>query len=623
MSKLSRFIHFYTDEDDGNGGGSGVLKTIKAALVHITDALAKQLDKCEVTLEPKQDLHGQDAPYPSGGGVNKLPPTSSETLEQNGMTCKTDGGGVFTFTGTLSGTYNKTFSDIPIQYTIQSGDYFYCFNSIASTACQIIVNLTDNTTIGITLSPINKRQSLSSYVGKTVKSIRFYMAATYNGTVSPMIAASDSATSFAPYSNICPITGHTGVNVVRTGKNLWDNDSSLVKLITYQIGSGAVTTKGGYEIIVPTGTYTAKAIPKDPSTTSGYIYGGVADANNHIDTSQNLVIGSSFNTQTLTVSEGQKILYLAAARSASAADALVDLEKFDFVLEVGSTAGDYESYQGETYEVKFPPLGKNICLDVGWTQGQIGADGSQYSEAYAISSPFILLSAGTYTLSREYTNPSADGQMAYHTYDLEKNHLQDSGWQNNPSTFTLDTDRYIRITTRRNTTDALSPSAINNSLFVQLEPGSSATSYEQYIPVYSGTIDLVTGKLIVDRQLVTKTLSEGAPTIGEVLDSYWFYNIFPYNTTGSSDSKNKICNIAKYAYASADSGYTHFYASTSVFIVYVPHGTDSSLQVQVCVPIATPIEYDLTPQQITALLGENNIWSDGTEVEVTYKAVSA
>jgi hypothetical protein len=41
---------------------------------------------------------------------------------------------------------------------------------------------------------------------------------------------------------------------------------------------------------------------------------------------------------------------------------------------------------------------------------------------------------------------------------------------------------------------------------------------------------------------------------------------------------------------------------------------------QVVYPLATPITIDLTPQQMTTLLGTNNVWSDAGDVEVTYKA---
>jgi hypothetical protein len=41
---------------------------------------------------------------------------------------------------------------------------------------------------------------------------------------------------------------------------------------------------------------------------------------------------------------------------------------------------------------------------------------------------------------------------------------------------------------------------------------------------------------------------------------------------------------------------------------------------QLCYELATPITYQLTPQEVRTLLGVNNIWSDGGDVEVEYPA---
>ena len=50
-------------------------------------------------------------------------------------------------------------------------------------------------------------------------------------------------------------------------------------------------------------------------------------------------------------------------------------------------------------------------------------------------------------------------------------------------------------------------------------------------------------------------------------------------------------------------------------------GTTPTTGAQVVYKLATPIEYDLTPQQIQMLLGENNLWNDcNGDTEVTYYA---
>ena len=127
--------------------------------------------------------------------------------------------------------------------------------------------------------------------------------------------------------------------------------------------------------------------------------------------------------------------------------------------------------------------GKNKVPESGWEQGQIQGNGTIGPQQYAVSSPYILLDAGTYTLSRQYKNHqgnTGDGQCAYHTYTTEKVHIADSGWVTNPRTFTLTEQTYVRITTRWSTSVNLAPSDVGVTFFAQIESGSTATSWTPY-----------------------------------------------------------------------------------------------------------------------------------------------
>ena len=52
MGRLARFIRFFTEEDDSNGGDKGVLKTVTGTSLHIEDALAKPPKSFAANLEP-------------------------------------------------------------------------------------------------------------------------------------------------------------------------------------------------------------------------------------------------------------------------------------------------------------------------------------------------------------------------------------------------------------------------------------------------------------------------------------------------------------------------------------------------------------------------------------------
>lgn len=186
---------------------------------------------------------------------------------------------------------------------------------------------------------------------------------------------------------------------------------------------------------------------------------------------------------------------------------------------------------------------------------------------------------------------------------------------------------------------------------MQLEEGQTATDYEPYqadtksitLPqtVYGGTLDVVSGKLVIDTAL--KTYSDGAD---------WTYiggngaykriiktNVspipyFPNDATVYIEgvyANMLIANIASgvnhVAVISPSSGETvpridtYWDASDSNFASLTAFGNFlASHPLQVAYKMATPIEIDLTPTEVKSLLGDNNVWSDSGTVEVEYRA---
>ena len=71
--------------------------------------------------------------------------------------------------------------------------------------------------------------------------VRVASGVTVNKTFYPMIRASGTDATFAPYSNICPISGHTSAVVTRTGKNLL-NAHDYVSLNNCSIDANGTVT---------------------------------------------------------------------------------------------------------------------------------------------------------------------------------------------------------------------------------------------------------------------------------------------------------------------------------------------------------------------------------------------
>lgn len=151
--------------------------------------------------------------------------------------------------------------------------------------------------------------------------------------------------------------------------------------------------------------------------------------------------------------------------------------------------------------------------------------------------------------------------------------------------------------------------------------------------VYGGSVDLVTGVLTVNMA----TVDLGALT--------WTYYAYASKSGGYSDGlasviykslqadvPNMLCDCLETMsdirfdnpnYNTGSAVAVNIYGRLKVS---VPNVTDSTtLQsavdgVQLVYELATPQTYQLTPTQIHALLGQNNVWADCGDVEVQYKA---
>lgn len=161
----------------------------------------------------------------------------------------------------------------------------------------------------------------------------------------------------------------------------------------------------------------------------------------------------------------------------------------------------------------------------------------------------------------------------------------------------------------------------------QLEPGSTATTYEPYtgstIPidwtteagtVYGGYVDLVTGKLVAEWGIVD--ISELARwTYSERYGGY-----FSGLLSGRKYGNNIICSCFQTSSVTYVAGMPDFSilgnATSNAVFVRDPTYTDATEFVaartgqKLAYQLATPITYQLTPTQLKSLRGVNNIWSD-------------
>ena len=171
-----------------------------------------------VDIEPVQDLNGYDHPWVGGAGKNKLPSHAVGSTTTNGVTFTVRADGSIALSGTATARTDFVISTFNVPNTslaisgapsggsakwnlridlTASGEANQCYDDGSATASR-----TMNTAVGTQVKAV-----IRVYSGINVDGLVFY----------PMLRlASVTDDTYEPYSNICPITGHTSATVTRT-----------------------------------------------------------------------------------------------------------------------------------------------------------------------------------------------------------------------------------------------------------------------------------------------------------------------------------------------------------------------------------------------------------------------
>ena len=317
------------------------IETESQPIVSISDGADDQpMKSVKVAIEPAQDLHGYEYPWPAGGGKNLIPPI--ETTTNYGVTFTQDGDYI-----NISGTPSANAYCVLFDGVLPTGTY--TFNGVtgaSSTSYRTGLKIADSTSWSY------NTENQKTFTLEADSQVKIWLFAypgygTFdNFKVQYQLERGDTVTPWTPYSNICPISGWTGAKVTRTGKNLFDkNISRTVNKLRDDNGVEQATSSSSYTAdfggIEPGTTYTLSGtITK--STGNGRIY--------FLDQYHNWISRSNgFNQDrmpyTFTTPANCKYLAIQYLNTAS------DLD--DLQLEIGSVATEYESF-GQTHEVTFP-----------------------------------------------------------------------------------------------------------------------------------------------------------------------------------------------------------------------------------------------------------------------------
>lgn len=245
-----------------------IISSASGSVASFTDGSPAPVTALSVGIEPVQDLHGYSNPWPGGGGKNILPITIANLKTWN-----------------TGGTWNgDKYTRLDIEYTFETYQGYVTkiiANGTASGNATLIITAdsTHNEYVGKIFSgkPSVNGTTMSGYnfttssnlpndtgdgitlSGLTDNVFRLYVvvASGYtvtNATFQPMIRDTSETSTYTPYSNICPISGHSNVVVTRTGKNLLQNINSA------SVTSNGVTfTKNADGSLTLSGTASANA----------------------------------------------------------------------------------------------------------------------------------------------------------------------------------------------------------------------------------------------------------------------------------------------------------------------------------------------------------------------------
>ena len=454
------------------------------------------LRECVVSVDPVQDLHGYDYPWPAGGGKNILPTILDNIKQRN--TSGIWNNNVYTYNGltftiitdqdgnitgiNVNGTANEDADFIIISlYTFPSGSYALngCPSGGSTSTYRIFAtSWGSDTGSGVT----------ATLDGSTATTIRISIKSgteVSNQVYKPMVRFSSvTDATFAPYSNICPITGWTGAKVSRTGKNLYNFDEQALRSNNTYL---ATNLPHNTNFVFSTNTQiTGLYISYSDDETMPFLTGATGWTN----------INYRYNTTFVPFNSGKHRWYRLVTYE------IGGVQERPYQLELGSTATDYEPYQGVTYDITFP------------------------AEAGTVYGGTLDVVRGTLTV------------------DMAMIDLGDANWnsdQNRPGVF------YRGVSGRKFASSVIACTEYN------VRNISVTTNVDYYI--------------------------SGA-------NSYGGGVIFVRDTrySGNTAAEFRI-------------------AVSGVMIVY---------------ELATPITYQLTPQQIRTLFGINNIWADTGDTAVTY-----
>ena len=315
---------------------------------------------------------GSGDPYPAGGGKNLLPYFSAET--KNGITLSVANDGTITLNGTPSA--NAVFV-VNLASALPTGTYTMSLRSNAVNGYVVVwlENTDDWSTIGsVPNGALNNSKSFESTKAYHRAKLVVYTNA---GTLSNLqlkiqLERGSAATEYAPYANIRPISGRTGVELTRCGKNLLKTiqlETQTIEGVTFT----PVYTNGLLECVITNGT--ASAGGAIYWINDGLYFDGVFRVTGAPDVAGCLIGGNNvgavdYNGYTHDWSGGATVSFALVVKPGVTVNNAVF--KPMITRDMSATYADYAPYTGDTYTADFGQTVYGGTLD--WAAGVLAVE---------------------------------------------------------------------------------------------------------------------------------------------------------------------------------------------------------------------------------------------------------
>ena len=558
--------------------------------------VSKPLKSLVIPWTPTQS--GTGDPYPPGGGKNLYDATTYPLTESswvNGANGTITGNALYACTegyvpcSSFAGQTVTLNKHLPAE-AVNPGIAFYDANK------DYVSGIKNGGSTGT---------SWTFEVPATAVYMRFTVLA---GSTDIQLEKGSSSTSYAPYSNIRPISGVSAVNVWQTGKNLYNSEfqsgnvsteNGSISIYTYatnRIVSGFIELlPGTYSISCKEGKQSTLYFYESASVSS-YVYN--ERLANWVDNPRNF---------TLT----NKRCVVIVLRNSDNSN-IVPADVTEFQLELGESASSYSPYTGQSYPVTFPALGKNLLDPATLEQGGIAENGTEAVNNARVRTGYIPVEEG-----KTYSVSATDLTAFMHVYDANKTGIGvNLGGVNKTMP---EGAAFVRCFFRNASNTNLLPSDVTNAMFSE---GSTAQTYEPYTnTVYGGSLNLTTGVLTAewkydDMGNYSWENASSANSSYVILSWSNSYNgdnqpyLFAdsFNVVSINTFNSKI-GVDGY-WATINSSKRFYIMSTALNGMTANEVKEFLTGMKFCVKLLEPITYQLTPQEITALIGTNVLWSD-------------